>query len=63
MKALDYVGLAIKLILVALGTLTATDATLLHLSTTALGSTMAGLGMAATAVKALQMNAAPPAAK
>lgn len=53
-KALSYAALAIKTLTVILGALTATDATLLHLTTGALGSLVGGLGTAGLVVHTLQ---------
>ncbi len=60
-KTLDYLALAIKAITVILGGLTATDATLLHLSVGAIGTIVGGLGTAGLIVHTLQAQAAAKA--
>lgn len=64
-KALNYAALAIKALTVILGALTATDASMLHLSAGALGTVVGGLGTAGLVVHTLQAQtaAAAPASK
>ena len=57
-KALNYAALLLKALTVVLGGLTATDASLLHLSTAALGTIVGGLGTAGLVVHTLQANSA-----
>lgn len=61
-KVLNYAALAIKALTVILGALTATDASLLHLSTTVVGTIVGGLGTAGLVVHTLQATAAKPSA-
>ena len=56
-KALNIASMVIKLLTVAVGGLTATDASVLHLSTGALGTIVGVLGTAGVVVKALQSKA------
>lgn len=61
-KALNYAALLIKALTIILGGLTATDASLLHLTTGALGTIVGGLGTAGLVVHTMQAQAATKAA-
>ena len=60
-KYLNYFALLIKGLTIALGGLTATDASLMHLSTGALGTAVGALGTAGLIVHTLQAQAAAKA--
>lgn len=57
-KTLNYAALLIKALTVILGGLTATDASLLHLTTGTLGAVVGGLGTAGLIVHTLQAQTA-----
>ena len=61
-KVLNIISVLLKAITLALGGLTATDVAAVHMSNTALGTTVAVLGAAGLVVKTIQSSTAAPAA-
>lgn len=59
-KTLNILSMLIKILTVGLGTVTAADASVLHLTVPVLGSLVGGLGTAGIVVKALQSTVVVP---
>ena len=57
-KVLDILSVLVKMLTVSVGGLTATDASLMHLSVEALGAIVTGLGTAGLIIRAFQNKAA-----